>query len=465
MAIRTRRNKSGSIRYVADTYDGRGGRDVTSHETRREAADAQAARRLAARAAGKPQDRNVRFGALADTFLDVGVKVANLRPKTVRNYRDIVETHLRPAFGNTKVRDLSRDMVSDLFIKMITTESHARTTVNNFLTCLSGILRGAVGAKRVLSVHPLVGLAKELKLGERLKGLPKAMRPEQLATFLSALLSWRLDRDGRVGRRTRFSPEHVADPAHDVAVFAVMGWAGLRIGEALHLRPEDVDLSANVLRVQTWEGEDDDQQWTPKTAAGERAVDMAANLRAVVEPLVRKRRGARWLLYPELGDDTRAERQTVENHVRNVMELVLEFAGLPGHFTPHSLRHTFAMALLGAAVSIQYVSQQLGHKTIVVTLQTYGSSWPIRAPGAVDAMAAGSTPAGLLDALTAITTGQTAALDALAAVRRTSDTVDASTSASADVDAPSDTTALLAGSVAANGDNDGNNPVVDGGVA
>jgi hypothetical protein len=62
----------------------------------------------------------------------------------------------------------------------------------------------------------------------------------------------------------------------------------------------------------------------------------------------------------------------------------LNAAGLPGHFTPHSLRHTYASLLLADGVSPAYVQEQLGHASIELTVGTYGRWLRKRAPGAVD---------------------------------------------------------------------------------
>jgi integrase len=48
-------------------------------------------------------------------------------------------------------------------------------------------------------------------------------------------------------------------------------------------------------------------------------------------------------------------------------------AGLPAHFTPHALRHTYASLLLSEGADMQYVRQQMGHASIKLTVDLYGS--------------------------------------------------------------------------------------------
>jgi integrase len=63
-------------------------------------------------------------------------------------------------------------------------------------------------------------------------------------------------------------------------------------------------------------------------------------------------------------------------------------AGIGEGFTPHSLRHVFASALLARGVPITDVAEWLGHRSIEVTYRIYGhlvpSAWG-RAQEALDA--------------------------------------------------------------------------------
>jgi len=61
-------------------------------------------------------------------------------------------------------------------------------------------------------------------------------------------------------------------------------------------------------------------------------------------------------------------------------------AALPGHFSPHCLRHTYASLLLQAGESPAYVQRQLGHASIQLTVDTYGRWLPLGNKAAVDAL-------------------------------------------------------------------------------
>src|SRR5882724_11229465 len=63
---------------------------------------------------------------------------------------------------------------------------------------------------------------------------------------------------------------------------------------------------------------------------------------------------------------------------------VLKAAGLPLHFSPHRLRHTFASLLLQQGESPAYVQRQLGHASIQLTVDTYGKWLPMGNKAAVN---------------------------------------------------------------------------------
>jgi hypothetical protein len=72
-----------------------------------------------------------------------------------------------------------------------------------------------------------------------------------------------------------------------------------------------------------------------------------------------------------------------------------------GHFTPHSLRHTFASLLLQQGESPAFVKEQMGHASINITVDLYGRWLPKKNLAAIDRLddvagpkvvAAGSQP-------------------------------------------------------------------------
>jgi Phage integrase family len=102
----------------------------------------------------------------------------------------------------------------------------------------------------------------------------------------------------------------------------------------------------------------------------------------------RGRDGALALLHrPRARAPSAKDEQRITKRLARAFARVLRRAGLADHFTPKSLRHTFGSQLISRGFSPAFVQQQMGHASIQLTVDTYGSWLPIQAPGAVDALA------------------------------------------------------------------------------
>lgn len=167
---------------------------------------------------------------------------------------------------------------------------------------------------------------------------PKALDAPQLRAFLDAAASWR--------------------------DFFHVSWAlGLRPGEAMALRPADVDFERRRVRIErTVLVKQGDTGGIGPTKSGEEGwVDLAPAAAAIL----RARTGP-WC-FP--GRDGPMGHATVEHAFKRIAA----HAGLPEHLTPHCLRHTFAAMHLQRGASVYYVQRMLRHSSIQITVDTYGS--------------------------------------------------------------------------------------------
>jgi integrase len=118
---------------------------------------------------------------------------------------------------------------------------------------------------------------------------------------------------------------------------------------------------------------------TPKSGHG-RTVDLAPH---VAKTLLRLRMGRAdrmkrngWTEMPPWVFCTQAAEPFDQQRVRYLFRKVLKRAKLPSHFSPHSLRHSFASLLLAEGEAPQWIQQQLGHASISLTVDTYGRWLP-----------------------------------------------------------------------------------------
>jgi integrase len=145
------------------------------------------------------------------------------------------------------------------------------------------------------------------------------------------------------------------------SMLALMLMTGLRPGEALGLRWEDVDWDAEALRVRrslTWAG----SSWhigKPKTRAGERAVALPS---LALEMLSRLPRGEGFAFWQE--------RPPTTKQVSKVMGELCQRAGVPRR-PAHYLRHCHASLLAASGLDVKTLQRRLGHAQASVTLDVY----------------------------------------------------------------------------------------------
>lgn len=192
-------------------------------------------------------------------------------------------------------------------------------------------------------------------------------------------------RDSAPTRARAHSPEHVSlilDAAAGEQVEPLLRFVadtGCRIGEALALRWEDVDLAKAQARVVR-----------SKTRAGERVVPL---LPEVVQSLqawrarqdgFKTQMGVGWANFDGLVFTTGVGTAIDSHNARRMLRLLVVRVnrGLPGDQQIsverpwHTLRHSLASTLLNRGVPMPVVSQILGHANIGTTVDIYGHAEP-----------------------------------------------------------------------------------------
>lgn len=173
---------------------------------------------------------------------------------------------------------------------------------------------------------------------------PKTRRPPEVLTDteVRALLD-------TCGRYTKTGLRHRA-------MLALLYRAGLRISEALSLRPHDVDLAAGTVRVRFGKGGYDRVAGLDAGAAtivGEwMAVRMAMPLEATA-PLLCSSSG----------------RAVTTAYIRRLLPVLGRKAKIPKRVHAHGFRHTHAAQLRAEGVDVAIISKQLGHRSILTTIR------------------------------------------------------------------------------------------------
>jgi integrase len=177
------------------------------------------------------------------------------------------------------------------------------------------------------------------------------------------------------------------------ALYMLAVHCGLRQGELLGLRWEDVDLEAGTLHVRRTLtlAKDGPKFTTPKTAKSRRQVRLTSG---AVDALRRHhdlqfeestRLAGLWQDYGLVFATTIGTPINPRNLTGRSFKPLLKRAGLPD-IRFHDLRHTCATLLLRRSVHPKLVQELLGHATIAITLDTYSHLVPGMGDQAANAM-------------------------------------------------------------------------------
>ncbi len=274
-------------------------------------------------------------------YADGWFETLTVRPSTQRVYRQSFDRYVRPRLGAKPLASLTVDDVARLIADM-TRAGYSGHTINGALTPLSKLYRHAERAGLVSS-SPVRKLDKSER--PKLPGERRSLDSQDVRRLLAA-----------AGKPFR-------------PLVAVGAFAGLRIGEALGLRWEDIDFEHGVIHVRrTIERNGLRTAGELKTARSRRSVVLVPELARVL----REQKLAS--LYSQPGDyvfclaggKPRCPHATAAAILRAARR-----AGLEG-VTFHTLRHAFASMLIsGLKLDVETVSRQLGHANSAITLKVY----------------------------------------------------------------------------------------------
>jgi integrase len=280
-------------------------------------------------------------------------------PKTHERYSEIVNQHLVPKLGAHQLAKLAPVHIQGFYSDALTSGrldgkgGLSPQTVVHFDRVLSLALKRA-RALRLIGVNPVEDV-------ERPKAEDREMHTltdEQAARLLATASATRL-----------YVP----------VVLALA--TGLRRGELLALRWQDIDLTTGIIQVvRSLEQTNDGLRFkTPKTKRGKRPVVLPASVVEVLRNHKAKQAEERLLL--GLGKAelvfTRVDGEPIRpDTFTSWVARVAKRAGAPHILPVHGLRHTHITSLLRANVHPKVASERAGHSSVGFTLDRYSHVIP-----------------------------------------------------------------------------------------
>jgi integrase len=320
----------------------------------------------ALRAGTMTTDRGPLLRDVAQEWLD-DVRAGHVRnrsgdvykPSAVRGYEQNLRRRALPKLGHMRLGDVQPRDVQAL-LDQLQRDGASASTIDTTLTPLRSIYRRA-RARGLVTTNQTTGLEKPA-----VRCKPRRFASPAEADALLAVL------DG---------------PSR--ALWATALYAGLRRGELIALRWEDVDLATGVIHVRRgWDAIEG--EIAPKSKQGRRNVPIPGALRDHLDQHA--------LTTGKEGRVFGSNRQ-VRTWAEHAAE-IWEKQGLP-RLTLHGARHTYASLMIAAGVNAKALSTFMGHANIGITLDLYGHLMPGSEAQAAD----------LLDGYLARSTSTTASTD------------------------------------------------------
>jgi integrase len=274
-----------------------------------------------------------------------------------------------PELGSVRLTEVARNDLQDIVDNLLA-EGLSASTVAGTMLPMRAIYRRALSRGEV-SINPTTGLEIPAARGGRGRIAP----PDECAELLAAL------------------------PQSDRALWATAVFGGLRRGELMALRIEDVDLGAGVIYVRRgW----DVVEGEISTKSGrDRRVPIAGVLRDYLDEHLLGLGRAEGLLFGSsatspftLSPTARRAQKAWEVENKRRVKAAEEAGEDPDSvallqaITLHECRHTFASLMIAAGVNAKALSTYMGHSTISITLDRYGHLMPgneAEAAGLLDA--------------------------------------------------------------------------------
>jgi integrase len=272
-----------------------------------------------------------------------------VRPATACRYGQVIERHLTPGLGGLKLTKLGPAHLAGFYADRITA-GLSPTTVNNQHMILHRALDQAV-RWRLIPTNPCD--AVEPPRRSRLE--ITTWTASQARTFLTATV------------------DHPLGTLYRLALLT-----GMRRGELLALRWQDVDLERGSLAVRRTLTRDRHDKWQmgePKTASGRRSIALPPSCGAALKRHHSTQK-ARKLRHRDIWQDhdlTFERGDGVAFHPNVAYETLQRLAvalALPT-IRFHDLRHTAATLMLAEGVHPKIVQERLGHASITITLDLY----------------------------------------------------------------------------------------------
>ena len=312
-------------------------------------------------------------------YFEIWKKIkVGIRETTYVSYIRCYERYIEPTIGKMKLKHVSFSDVVLFYTNLVLDRGLKYNTMRNINKPLSMVLDIAV-KDGVLRTNPCKGALHEIqRLQPQEENEVRALTLEEQKIFEEFL--------------AKPGPYHAYR-----SIFTVMLWTGMRVGEVIGLRWEDIDFENNEIDVNHIllcydKGKDDHIAYKinpPKTKSSRRTIPMLPKVKDALLAEKEYQELAGIKCESVIDGYTNFIFLNREGHVYHHKKLNYKLYSISGAINRelkanedsritefpkvhnHMLRHTFATRMREAGADIKATSDMMGHEGIMITLKTY----------------------------------------------------------------------------------------------
>jgi integrase len=318
------------------------------------------------KAKGADSENDVTLNSFADRWLKA--ITPDLKPRTVLSYTQLLDCHVRPAFGAKKLHDIERGDLKRLLNEK-RTSGLSKNTVRLIRATVSALFAEAID-EGIVTANPAAALSR--RRGKRADSISLRERVKTIRPFSETELNDLL--------------EAAKADSDTYPLFLLLARAGLRPGEAFALTWADLDFTHREILVERALSRGKIGSTKTDTV---RRVDLSQGLADALRALLihrdKQTLQSGWSEVPPWVFVNREGNPIDESRLRKRFARTMKAAHISGH-RMYDLRHTFASHLLSKGAPITYVAAQLGHSKPTTTLQWYAHWLPRNDRAFVDAL-------------------------------------------------------------------------------
>lgn len=236
--------------------------------------------------------------------------------KTIKSYINHNKDFLR--FIKKSPKEVTRNNIKDYLFYLKESRNLSNTSLNHVISALKFYY------EEVLKRH----FFHDIMRPKKEKPIPTVLTKEEIRAMI----------------------ETTANPKHKLLV-KLMYASGLRVGEAVRLKTEHLNLDEGTILVKMGKGKKD------------RVTPLSKNLIVEIKDNLSERKDDSTYLFPGAKERSHLS----ERSAQKIVERAAKFSRIKKNVSCHALRHSFATHLLESGVDIRIIQKLLGHKRITAT--------------------------------------------------------------------------------------------------